>query len=149
MLFRSPVVVRTGPRTARCLAPGEEGTGERLESLAGIRRLDVDEGVTSLPAGVFAGSADLRMVSFEGRIRRIGPRAFANSTNLVCVVLHEALSTIVAADAFLGCPTNLACVYPFSPTLTAQDGDTLRGEPLFPRILFRRRDALEREFAER
>lgn len=143
-----PVLVRTGEGVARAFATNAVPSGSApLGSLAGIRRLDVDSSVRLVPARAFENSVDLRVVSFEGRIRRIESRAFAGSTNLTDIVLHEAISVFVASNAFANCSPRLACVYPFSPVITAQDGNAQSGAPVFPRVLFLNGEALKRELS--
>ena len=143
-----PVLVRTGEGAARAFATNAVPSGSvALCSLAGIRRLDVDSSVRHVPVRAFENSADLRVVSFEGRVRRIDSRAFAGSTNLAAVVLHEATSVLVASNAFANCSPRLACVYPFSPVMTAQDGNAQSGAPIFPRVLFLTGAALKRELS--
>ena len=143
-----PVVVRTGEGVACAFATNAVPSGSvALGSLAGIRRLDVDSSVRHVPARAFENAGDLRVVSFEGRIRRIDSCAFAGSTNLAAVVLHEATSVLVASNAFADCSSRLACVYPFSPVMTAQDGAAQSGAPVFPRVLFLKGEALDRELS--
>ena len=144
----APVVVRTGDGVARAYATDAVPSGSvALRSLEGVSRLDVDQSVRHVPAGVFENSGDLRVVSFEGFVRRIDSRAFAGSTNLSDVVLHEATSVLVASNAFSNCSSRLACVYPFSPMITAQDGSSQSGAPVFPRVLFLRGEALKQELS--
>ena len=100
-----------------------------------------------VPARAFENSTDLRVVSFDGRVRRIESRAFAGATNLTDIVLHEATSVLVASNAFAGCSRRLACVYPFSPVITAQDGAAQSGAPIFPRVLFLRGEDLKNELS--
>ena len=143
-----PVLVRTGEDVACAFATNAVPSGSvPLGSLAGIRRLDVDSSVRHVPARAFENSVDLCVVSFEGRVRRIDSRAFAGSTNLTAVVLHEATSVLVASNAFADCSQRLACVYPFSPVMTAQDGAAQSGAPVFPRVRFLKGEALKRELS--
>ena len=143
-----PFLVRTGEGFARAFATNAVPSGSvPLGSLAGIRRLDVDSSVRHVPARAFENSTDLRVVNFEGRVRCIDSRAFAGSTNLTTVVFHEATSVFVASNAFADCSRRLACVYPFSPVMTAQDGAAQNGAPVFPRVLFLKGEALERELS--
>ena len=143
-----PVVVRTGEGVARAFATNAVPSGSvPLCSLASIRRLDIDSSVRYVPARAFENSTDLRVVSFEGRVRRIGNCAFAGATNLTDIVLHEATSVLVASNAFAGCSQRLACVYPFSPVMTAQDGAAQSGAPIFPRVLFLRGEDLKNELS--
>ena len=144
----APVLVRTGEGVARAFATNAVPPGVvALRSLAGVRRLDVDPSVRHVPARAFENSTDLRVVNFEGRVRCIDSRAFAGSTNLTAVVFHEATSVFVASNAFADCSRRLACVYPFSPVRTAQDGAAQNGAPVFPRVLFLKGEALERELS--
>ena len=143
-----PIIVKTGEGVARAFATNAVPAGSvPLGSLASIRRLDVDSSVRLVPARAFENSTDLRVVSFEGRVRRIESRAFAGATNLTDIVLHEATSVLVASNAFAGCSRRLACVYPFSPVMTAQDGAAQSGAPIFPRVLFLKGEALKSELS--
>ena len=143
-----PVLVRTGEGVARAFATNAVPDGSfPLGSLVGIRRLDVDSSVRHVPERAFENAADLRVVSFEGRVRRIESRAFAGSTNLAAVVLHEATSVLVASNAFAECSRSLSCVYPFAPVMTAQDGAAQSGAPVFPRVRFLTGEALRRELS--
>ena len=140
-----PIIVKTGEGVARAFATNAVPAGSvPLDSLASIRRLDVDSSVRLVPARAFENSTDLRVVSFEGRVRRIESRAFAGATNLTDIVLREAISVLVASNAFAGCSRRLACVYPFSPVMTAQDGAAQSGAPIFPRVLFLKGEALKK-----
>ena len=133
-----PILVKTGDGVARAFATNAVPSGSvPLASLASIRRLDVDSSVRFVPARAFENSTDLRVVSFEGRVRRIDSYAFAGATNLTDIVLHE----------FAGCSQRLACVYPFSPVMTAQDGAAQSGAPIFPRVLFLRGEDLKNELS--
>ena len=109
----------------------------RQSTLSGVRLLRIDDSLRHVPDGAFERAPDLETVRFEGRVKTIGRRAFADSPRLSRLILDEALVTKIAADAFSGCATNLMCVYPFSPLLTAQDGPVANGEPLFRRIVFK------------
>ena len=124
-----PILVKTGEGVARAFATNAVPSGSvPLCSLASIRRLDIDSSVRYVPARAFENSTDLRVVSFEGRVRRI-------------------TSVLVASNAFAGCSQRLACVYPFSPVMTAQDGATQSGAPIFPRVLFLRGEDLKNELS--
>ena len=129
------------------VAGGEVARPILVKTGEGIRRLDIDSSVRYVPARAFESSTDLRVVSFEGRVRRIGNCAFAGATNLTDIVLHEATSVLVASNAFAGCSQRLACVYPFSPVMTAQDGAAQSGAPIFPRVLFLRGEDLKNELS--
>ena len=144
----SPILVKTGEGVARAFATNAVPSGSvPLCSLASVRRLDIDSSVRYVPARAFENSTDLRVVSFEGRVRRIGNCAFAGATNLTDIVLHEATSVLVASNAFAGCSRRLACVYPFSPVMTAQDGAAQSGAPIFPRVLFLKGEDLKNELS--
>lgn len=139
-----PVLVKEAPGRAVYLGLSDVLTngvpasvsGERIHGLAGIRFLRVDWPVEWIPEGLFAGSADLETVQFDGPVRLIAPRAFADSPRLSCVVLYEAVSTEVAPDAFSGTGPNLTCVYPFQPTVAAMSGDLVTGGLLWSRISY-------------
>ena len=134
----APVVLVDDGGDGACAYAAETAPTDavRRASLAGVRRLRIDAGLRHVPDGAFAHAPDVETVWFDGRVRTIGRRAFADSPRLSRLVLEEAMATKIAADAFAGCAADLVCVYPFSPVLTAQDGPVADGEPLFRRILF-------------
>ena len=87
-----------------------------LNSLDGIRVLEISEYATNVPDGVFEGAKELSTVVLGKNLASIGKRAFADCPKLECVVFPWKLRMRsrpwidLADDAFAGCSTNLTRV---------------------------------------
>lgn len=78
-----------------------------------VARLDIPEGVDSIPCGAMAGRKELVSVSVPASVKTIGDRAFAGCESLERVTFHEGLER-VGDDVFSGCKRLKSVVIPDS-----------------------------------
>lgn len=84
-----------------------------------VQDLEIETGVTEIPAGRFNGCASLKSVTIKGTVENIGNYAFGNCTNLTKVVIGGSVK-VVGKGAFNYCS---ALIYVLIGTEVESIGD--------------------------